>query len=97
MFDSPKRITCNSLVAMKLMLETDGGHEVLLCKLTWLKFWVEREHLPIQFSWAAARLLVYTFATVCQVDETVLGLLVPSKKMRTLGETFFVYGVNQGG
>lgn len=97
MFDSPKRITCNSLVAMKLMLETDGRHEVLLCKLTWLKFWVEREHLPIQFSWAAARLLVYTFATVCQVDETVFVLLVPSKKMRTLGETFFVYGVNQGG
>ena len=53
--------------------------------------------LPIQFSWAAARLLVYTFATVCQVDETVFVLLVPSKKMRTLGETFFVYGVNQGG
>ena len=100
-FDSPKGIICDSLVATKLMFKSDGRAWSLIVKINAAKFLDVRGacYHPV----FTGNCLTFSIYVCCAylVDEKVFALLVILKEMRTLGESkivsFFVYGVNQGG
>ena len=100
-FDSPKGIICESLVAIKLEFKSDGPAWILIVQINSAKFFGLRgaSYHPVFTS--SCLTISICICSAYLVDKKFFVLLVLLKEMRTLGESeilsFFVYGVNQGG
>ena len=99
-FDSPKGIICDSLVAIKLVFKSDGRASSLIVQINSAKFLTVRgaSRHPV-FTDSCLTISICVCSTYL-VNEKVFVLLMLLKEMRTLAESeifsFFVYGVSQG-